>query len=73
VFFRETFHRQIYRLEYPLEKAKDLYEIVSIISGPGRPDSHWKKYFPVLFKAHHVLKDDIITSQLQHLGRKVSQ
>ena len=70
--FRERLHRQIYTLDYPLQKTKNnLYEVVSLISGPGRPETYWKKYFPLLYKAHHVSKDQQLSRQLQHLGRKV--
>ena len=70
--FRSRLYHQIYRLEFPLQKSKNnLYEVVSILSGPGRPETFWKSYFPLLHKAHHVLKDKSITRHLNHLGRKV--
>ncbi|XP_066911547.1 F-box only protein 11-like isoform X1 [Clytia hemisphaerica] len=67
----ERLHRQIYTLDYPLQKTKNnLYEVVSLISGPGRPETYWKKFFPLLYGAHHVSKDQQLSRQLQHLGRK---
>ncbi|XP_057303368.1 F-box only protein 11-like isoform X1 [Hydractinia symbiolongicarpus] len=64
-----------YQLEYPLQKSptNNLYELVNIISGPGRPEISWRKYYPLLNKAEHVCQDERLVLCLQNLGRKCYQ
>jgi len=65
-------YKRCYKIDRPIVKTStnNLYELVTLISGPGRPDIPWKKYFSVLSKAHHVVQDETLIYKLQHIGRK---
>jgi len=66
-------YKRCYKIDRPIVKTStnNLYELVTLISGPGRPDIPWKKYFSVLSKAHHVVQDETLIYKLEHIGKNV--